>query len=133
MSQEPSSFSGAARARLYREQLLTTDDLQAFKAELLEEIGRLLAQGAAEAPKKWLKSPDVRKLLGISPGTLQNLRINGTLPFTRLGGVLLYDAADIEKLLEKNRQRGALLVHGLQDRPAHASDRTNARIQGSPA
>jgi hypothetical protein len=36
--------------------------------------------------KQWLKSVDVRKMLNISPGTLQNLRINGTLRYTKIGG-----------------------------------------------
>lgn len=50
--------------------------------------------------KKWLKSIEVRKLLNISPGTLQNLRINGTLRFTKIGGMLYYKLEDIHKLLE---------------------------------
>jgi isocitrate dehydrogenase kinase/phosphatase len=44
----------------------------------------------------------VRKLLGISPGTLQNLRINGTLPYTKIGGVLFYDYEEIKLMIEQN-------------------------------
>lgn len=43
------------------------------------------------------------KLLGISPGTLQNLRINGTIPYTKIGGVLYYDHSEIMEVLEKNK------------------------------
>ena len=43
------------------------------------------------------------ELLQVSPGTLQNLRINGTLPFTKVGGILYYDHEDITKLMENNR------------------------------
>ncbi|WP_421878262.1 helix-turn-helix domain-containing protein [Marinoscillum sp.] len=39
----------------------------------------------------------------MSPGTLQNLRINGTLPFTKIGGVIYYDYQDIHKMLTENR------------------------------
>ena len=53
--------------------------------------------------KKWLKSNEVRELLNISPGTLQNLRINGTLTYTRVGGVLFYESAHIDKLLNENK------------------------------
>ncbi|MEX0314041.1 MAG: helix-turn-helix domain-containing protein, partial [Allomuricauda sp.] len=61
-------------------------------------------QNQNEQPaKKWLKSPEVRELLGISPGTLQNLRINGTLPYTKVGGVLYYDYQEIMQVLEKNK------------------------------
>ena len=41
--------------------------------------------------------------LQISPGTLQNLRVNGTLPSTKIGGIIYYDAAEIQKVMEENR------------------------------
>ncbi|MDY7396865.1 helix-turn-helix domain-containing protein [Aureibaculum sp. 2210JD6-5] len=83
--------------------IITTEDLLEFKMELLDEIKKLLQNQSGQVTKKWLKSPEVRELLGISPGTLQNLRINGTLPYTKVGGVLYYDYAEITKVLEQNR------------------------------
>jgi hypothetical protein len=38
--------------------------------------------------------------LGISAGTLQNLRINGTLTPSKVGGTHFYKRSDIQKLLE---------------------------------
>jgi hypothetical protein len=84
-------------------QILTTEDLYVFKTELLDELKKLLRQNGIQPVKKWLKSPEVRKLLSISPGTLQNLRINGTLPFTKIGGVIFYDHEDIQKMLQSNK------------------------------
>ena len=83
--------------------IITTEDLLEFKMELLDDIKLLLQTNSGQAIKKWLKSPEVRDLLGISPGTLQNLRINGTLPYTKIGGVLYYDYQEILKVLENNR------------------------------
>ncbi|WP_299159170.1 helix-turn-helix domain-containing protein [uncultured Tenacibaculum sp.] len=83
--------------------IITTEDLRDFKIELLDDIKQLLNNQSGEITKKWLKSPEVRDLLGISPGTLQNLRINGTLPYTKVGGVLYYDYQEIMQVLEKNR------------------------------
>ncbi len=83
--------------------IITTEDLHEFKLELLDDIKELLNNQSGQITKKWLKSPEVRELLGISPGTLQNLRINGTLPYTRVGGVLYYDYQEIMDVLEKNR------------------------------
>ena len=83
--------------------IITTEDLREFKMELLDEIKQLLNNQSGQVNKKWLKSPEVRELLGISPGTLQNLRINGTLPYTKVGGVLYYDYQEIMQVLEKNR------------------------------
>lgn len=83
--------------------IITTEDLREFKMELLDDIKKLLNNQSSPIVKKWLKSPEVRELLGISPGTLQNLRINGTLPYTKVGGVLYYDYQEIMKVLEKNK------------------------------
>ncbi len=89
-------------------QIVTTDDLRELKIELLEDFKRLLKENSGTPSKKWLKSPDVRKLLNISPGTLQNLRVNGTLPFTRMGGALYYDYEDIQKVLVANKKQNKL-------------------------
>ena len=86
-------------------QVLTTDDLREFKTDLIEEIKKLLRQNGIQPVKKWLKSPEVRKLLNISPGTLQNLRVNGTLPYTKIGGVIYYDSDDIQKMLQSHKRQ----------------------------
>ncbi|RIH67112.1 DNA-binding protein [Mariniphaga sediminis] len=86
-------------------EIVTTDDLREFKIELLKEIRQLFAVNRGQPSKKWLKSCEVRKLLGISPGTLQNLRVNGTLPFSKIGGVIFYDYEDIQKMMGENQQK----------------------------
>jgi hypothetical protein len=91
------------KPRIYREQLLTADDLNDFKRQLLFEIRNMLKEHVGQPAKKYLKSKDVRKLLGISPGTLQNLRDNGTLPFRRLGGAIYHDAEDIQRMLDTKK------------------------------
>jgi hypothetical protein len=83
--------------------IITTEDLMEFKVELLEDIKDLLENQNKQSNKKWLKSNEVRELLGISPGTLQNLRINGTLPYTKVGGVLYYEYHEIMEILEQNK------------------------------
>ena len=84
-------------------QILTTDDLYVFKMDLLDEIRTLLGQQKKEQNKKWLKSAEVRRLLDISPGTLQHLRLSGVLPYTKMGATLYFNAADIEAVLAKNQ------------------------------
>ena len=83
--------------------IITTEDLREFKHELLEDIKAIMNHQTGFAAKKWLKSPEVRKLLDISPGTLQNLRINGTLPYYKVGGLIYYDYQEILKVIENNR------------------------------
>jgi hypothetical protein len=81
---------------------LTKADLYEFRKSLLEDIREIL-KGTNEQSKKWLKSTEVRKLLNISPGTLQTIRINGTLYYTKIGGIIYYANQDIYKALENNK------------------------------
>jgi hypothetical protein len=86
--------------------IITTDDLQTFRIELLEDIKRLLKESSGQPGKKWLKSYEVQKVLGISAGTLQTLRNNDTIEYTKIGGVIYYDYNDIQKMLNpKTRQK----------------------------
>jgi len=83
--------------------VVTTEDLQVFKKDLLDDFKKLLNQKQGHPVRKWLKSHEVRRILTISPGTLQNLRVNGTLPFTKIGGVMFYDYDDIQNMLEQHK------------------------------
>jgi hypothetical protein len=49
-------------------QVITSDDLQRFREELLNDIKNIFQKHAPEPYKKWLKSDEVRKLLKVSPG-----------------------------------------------------------------
>lgn len=85
---------------------ITVEDLEHFKQSLLEEIKKIYLQKHPQPPpvKKWLKSHEVLRALAISPGTLQNLRVNGTLPYTKIGGVIYYEAEDIENMLKSSKR-----------------------------
>lgn len=84
-------------------ELITKEDLDHFGKDLLKQIKELL-EGKQSTQKKWLKSAEVRKLLNISPGTLQNLRINGTLRFTKIGGIMYYALEDLQALLDGSQK-----------------------------
>ena len=81
--------------------IVTLEDLVTFKEELLDALKEALAQREHQ-PKRWLRSAEVRQLLNVSPGTLQNLRVNGTLPFSKIGGVIYYPSEGIERVLQEN-------------------------------
>ncbi|EOR95362.1 hypothetical protein ADIARSV_1474 [Arcticibacter svalbardensis MN12-7] len=81
-------------------EIITKEDLMQFKSKLLTEISKLIKPSEHQGSRQWLKSAEVRKLLNISPGTLQNLRINGTLRYTKIGGTMYYKSSDINSLLE---------------------------------
>ena len=50
----------------------------------------------------WLDNQDVMQALHVSPRTLQTLRSNGLLPFSRIGNKLYYRRQDIVKILSDN-------------------------------
>ena len=58
-------------------EVITREDLNEFRILLLSDLKELLKVNPQQT-KQWLKSGEVRKLLNISPGTLQTLRINKT-------------------------------------------------------
>lgn len=83
-------------------EVITREDLNEFRSLLLNDLKEII-HSKPQQTKQWLKSSEVRKLLNISSGTLQNLRINGTLTYTKVGGIMFYNNTDIEKLLNGNK------------------------------
>lgn len=90
------------RPAVLANQLTTVEDLVYFKNELILEIKKLIGSASTNPVKRWLKSFEVKEMLHISTGTLHNLRTNGAIPFSKIGGVVFYDIFAVEQLLEKN-------------------------------
>jgi hypothetical protein len=84
--------------------IITRQDLQQLRMQLLQDIKEFFGS-ATRSKNEWLKSSEVRKLLKISPGTLQNLRITGVLRYTKVGNMLYYNYEDIVKMLEQNKSK----------------------------
>jgi hypothetical protein len=84
-----------------KDELVTVADLELFKEEIIREF-RFLSQTNKSKPiKKLIKSSDVLKLIPVSAGKLHTMRINGILPYTRIGGNIYYEPDDIDLLIEK--------------------------------
>jgi hypothetical protein len=58
-----------------------------ISASTVGGLKAILAERQSLVKKEWLKSSEVRNMLGISHITLQNLRTNGLLPHSKLGGI----------------------------------------------
>ena len=76
---------------------VTYQDLLNLKEALLNEIR---GQSKGAVTQKWLKSKDVRSILGISACTLQTMRNNDEIPFSRIGGVIYYQPEAIDDYLK---------------------------------
>lgn len=61
---------------------------------LLSEIRNFLKH----TTKSWLKSRDVRNILGISAGKLQTMRNNNEIPFIKIGSSIFYKEEDVYNL-----------------------------------
>lgn len=92
--------------------IVTKEDLQDFKTDLLKELTELIQKKPGKEHREWLKSYEVMKALNISKGTLQVLRSNGTLPFTRVGKCIYFKYDDIQNLLEQNKIQHHLIGQG---------------------
>ena len=102
---QPTTWDNYPR-KIFAHQLITVDDLEEFKKQLLNELLAVLKFQTGIVPKKWMKSHEVRRLLKISPGTLQTLKASGIIPYTKIGGVHFYDHDDIQQILESGKSGG---------------------------
>lgn len=82
---------------------ITKEDLWQFVAEIIGEIKKMSlppANQSSQSEGEWLKSKVVRKMLDISPGTLQNIRISGKVRYKKVLGSYYYSKSDIMKLFK---------------------------------
>jgi hypothetical protein len=82
--------------------IVTLEDLEKLKSELKHEILQAIKE-SGKYHKKWLKSAQVRKMLGISENTLISWRVNGLLPYTKVGGTIFYDMDDVNAMMQKHK------------------------------
>lgn len=79
-------------------EIITKEDLVEFENRLLDTLKKMMGHSTDQS-RKWLRSAQVRKMLNISPNTLTSLRVNGTIKYTRVGGIMYYNTDDINKML----------------------------------
>lgn len=78
--------------------IATKADIQNLICEI-RELQKLFSKCTQE--QKILRSSDVRKLLKISDGTLQRLRISGDLKARKVNGMWFYKYDDVVRMFEK--------------------------------
>ena len=83
-------------------EIITKEDLRQFSLELLNSIKILIiqkteAQNQVEE-QEWIKSKQVRKLMDMSPGSVQNLRVTQKVRFKKVLGSYYYNKVDLLKL-----------------------------------
>ena len=85
--------------------IITKDDLRQFGLLLIGEVRKIIE--SADSTEKdaihpeWLKSRAVRKLMDMSPGSLQNLRETGKVRFKKVLGSYYYNKTDLMNLFNE--------------------------------
>ncbi|MEY8758994.1 DNA-binding protein [Chryseobacterium sp. MD-1] len=82
---------------------ITKRDLELFRTQLMSDLNYLFENKLtkkAEPQLDWLRSKTIRKMLNISPATLQNLRIKGNVRYKKIMGSYYYNRFDIQNLFE---------------------------------
>jgi hypothetical protein len=89
--------------------VVTKEDLRQFGLELLGNIENLITQtneGHSDVTEQeWIKSRQVRKLMNMSPGSVQNLRVTEKVRFKKIVGSYYYNKADLLKLFTDERYK----------------------------
>ena len=75
-----------------------TQDVREIKAAL----NFMMKSSLNQLKEKWIDGQVVMQTLHISVRTLQSLRDNGTLPFSRINGKFYYKVSDIDEMLQAN-------------------------------
>ncbi len=84
---------------------VTKDDLRQFGLLLLNDIRKIMEDSQRSEEEsldpEWLKSRVVRKLMDMSAGSLQNLRVTGKVRFKKVLGSYYYNKTDLKKLFDE--------------------------------
>ncbi|TDD97838.1 DNA-binding protein [Flavobacterium cellulosilyticum] len=87
--------------------MITKEDLRQFGLELLGNIGTLMTQTKEVqgeiVDQEWIKSKQVRTLMNMSPGSVQNLRVTQKIRFKKILGSYYYNKVDLLKLFTDER------------------------------
>lgn len=87
------------------EQQVTKDDLRQFRLLLLNDIEKMLEKKNGNTEKEeeleWLRSKAIRRIMDISPATLQNLRVQGKVRHKKIMGSYYYNKSDVSKLFNE--------------------------------
>ena len=86
---------------------ITKEDLRQFGLLLQDKMQQIFmqlncSQNESVEPQ-WLKSRAVRRLLDISAGSVQNLRISHKVRFKKVLGSYYYNREDLQKLFEDEK------------------------------
>jgi hypothetical protein len=84
-------------------EIVTKDDLQNFRLQLLDDMKTLLQRSkeSSSGNVEGYKTANVRKILGCSVNKLVSLRVSKKIRTKKIGGTVYYNKEDVKRLVEE--------------------------------
>ncbi|WP_445665135.1 helix-turn-helix domain-containing protein [Fodinibius sp. AD559] len=83
-------------------EILTVEKFKSLMQEFISDIEAIVNRPVSEE-KEWLRTKEAADYLSISSSQLHNLKAEGIISCTKLGGTNYYDRKEIDKVLEANK------------------------------
>ena len=82
--------------------VITAEDLERQLQKFVDEVKSAVTNNDS-SNVRWIRSKQVKELLGISDSKLQTMRINRSITYSQIDGTYFYDKESILSLLEQNK------------------------------
>ena len=82
--------------------VITEEALEYHLGKLVVDITNSIGKND-NFESRWIRSKQVKELLGISDSKLQTMRVNRSLTFSQIDGTYFYDRDSIMQILEQNK------------------------------
>jgi hypothetical protein len=82
--------------------VITAEDLERQLQKVVDEL-KFAVTNNDSSNVRWIRSKQVKELLGISDSKLQTMRINRSITYSQIDGTYFYDKVSILRLLEQNK------------------------------
>lgn len=81
--------------------ILSETEIEEFRKQLLQDLISLFSR-EKEDDNRWIKTAEVKKILGCSINTIHNYKNAGILSYNKIGGTIYYDKERVYELLNNN-------------------------------
>ena len=95
-----------------------------------EKVERLCREQEDLGEKEWLDSDDVCRLLCISPRTLQTMRENGTLAYTKISHKVYYRPEDVKSIFSVTEMKRCITAG--KERKCNVSNKQTNKPTNKP-
>ena len=82
--------------------VINAEDLERQLQKVVDEVKSAVTNNDSSTVR-WIRSKQVKELLGISDSKLQTMRINRSITYSQIDGTYFYDKESILSLLEQNK------------------------------